>query len=481
MMTFFFTLLLAILAVEYFLYFPFIREGKKSLVVAQKSLRILSSKRISDHWKERVLIRYAQAIMKSTIYLALLLFSLLACMSSSAFLWDKWFNPKPTTIETLANPMSWAWMTVFATIYFYARNRFILLPNKSDYSFGDRLLHRLALGSPLIGRISFDIDQALAKNNRGKQEKSPVFICALARAGTTILMRTLYDTGKFRSLTYRDMPFVLMPGIWKRFSKSFYQYKAEEERAHGDGIGVNFDSPEAFEEVLWRVFSSDEYLYEDHLSPYSANTEMIHRFQQFVSLVISSADEPHQQRYLSKNNNNILRLGSIRQAFPDALIIVPFRDPIQHAISLFHQHKQFCATHKADPFSCNYMKWLGHHEFGGTHRPFQFGDRWAVKAKDHRPENINYWLALWINTYRYLLETAQQDIFFVSFEELCRDPQHTISMLFSRANLVEGYFSIEEKIRAPKVKQDDNIEQELKKQALQTYHDLSVTYDLRDE
>lgn len=54
-------------------------------------------------------------------------------------------------------------------------------------------------------------------------------------------------------------------------------------------------------------------------------------------------------------------------------------------------------------------------------------------------------------------------------------------MLFSRANLVEGYFSIEEKIRAPKVKQDDNIEQELKKQALQTYHDLSVTYDLRDE
>ena len=144
------------------------------------------------------------------------------------------------------------------------------------------------------------------------------------------------------------------------------------ERAHGDGIEVNFDSPEAFEEVFWKVFSSDEYLYEDRLSPYSANIETTLLFQQFVSRVISSADQPQQQRYLSKNNNNILRLGSIRQAFPDALIIVSFREPIQHAISLFHQHTKFCATHKADQFSYNYMKWLGHHEFGGTHRPFQF-------------------------------------------------------------------------------------------------------------
>jgi len=468
-----FALLLAILAVEYFSYLPFIREGEKSLVIARKSVRILSSNRISDHWKERALIRYAQAVMKSSLYLALMLSGLLVWMSVGAFLLDRWFNPKPTTVETLTSPIGWAWMTVVTTIYLYARKRFVVLSNRSEYSFGDRLLHRLALGSPLIGRISLEIDQALAKNNRNEQEESPVFICALARAGTTILMRTFYDTGYFRSLTYRDMPFVLMPGIWKRLSKSFHQHKAEEERAHRDGIGVNYDSPEAFEEVFWKVFSSDNYLYEDHLSPYSANAEMIHRFQQFVSQVISSADQPHQQRYLSKNNNNILRLCSIRQAFPDALIIVPFRDPIQHAISLCHQHTQFSAIHEADPFSYNYMKWLGHHEFGAIHRPFQFGDRWAVKAKDHRPGNINYWLALWINTYRYLLETAPQDTALVSFEELCREPQQTISMLFSKANLAKDDFHIQEKIRAPKVKQDGNIEQKLKRQALQTYRDLS--------
>ena len=264
-------------------------------------------------------------------------------------------------------------------------------------------------------------------------------------------MRTFYDTGAFRSLTYRDMPFVLMSGIWKRLSQSFYWHKAEEMRVHGDGIKVNFDSPEAFEEVFWKVFSSDKYLYEDHLSPYAANAEVIHRFQQFVSLVIESPDDPYQRRYLSKNNNNILRLSSIRQAFPDALIIVPFRDPIQQAISLFRQHTRFCAIHETDPFSCKYMKWLGHHEFGATHRPFQLGNKWQVTAKDHRSVNINYWLALWINVYQYLFETAPQDAVFLSFEELCREPQQTTSMLLSKANLVKDDFSIEEEIRKPKL------------------------------
>ncbi|NMW21431.1 MAG: hypothetical protein HKK67_07330 [Chlorobiaceae bacterium] len=74
----------------------------------------------------------------------------------------------------------------------------------------------------------------------------------------------------------------------------------------------------------------------------------------------------------TSNNNNILRLGSFRQAFPDALIIVPFREPVQQAISLLQQHTQFWAMHERDSFSRYYMEWLGHHEFGRTHRPFLF-------------------------------------------------------------------------------------------------------------
>ena len=466
--------LLAIVTVEYFRHLPFGRAVEDLLGVAQKSLGVLHSKRISDHWKERVLLRYAQLIMGSTLSLTLLLSGLFVLMVLGAFLLDTIFAPKPSTMDTLVRPIGWLWMTVVASAYYYAVNRYSVVSKVSDYSLGDRVLHRLALGSPLIGRISFDIDQTVAKLRVGRKEESPVFISGLARAGTTILMRTFYETGEFRSLTYRDMPFVLMPNLWKVLSTAFQKNQIAKERAHGDGIEVNFDSPEAFEEVFWKTFLADDYLFKDHLSPHAPNTEVIDQFRHFVSHVVLSADHPEQQRYLSKNNNNVLRLGSIRKAFPAALIIVPFRDPVQQAISLLKQHTQFCVMHKRDKFSRDYMEWLGHHEFGGTHRPFQFGERWRVTPIQNEPENINYWLALWINTYNYLLETASKDTLFLCFEELCREPQKVMSSLFTMANISVDNISIEGKFRAPSVMQVEAVNEALQQQALQIYRDLSV-------
>ena len=120
-----FASLLTILSVEYFLYLPFLREGEKLLDVTHKSVRTLSSKRISDHWKKRILIHYAHSIMKSTFYLIFMLSSLLVLMSVGAFLLDEWIKPKPYTIAMLVSPIGWVWMTIVASVYLYARNRFV--------------------------------------------------------------------------------------------------------------------------------------------------------------------------------------------------------------------------------------------------------------------------------------------------------------------------------------------------------------------
>jgi hypothetical protein len=55
-----------------------------------------------------------------------------------------------------------------------------------------------------------------------------------------MLLRTLYRTGEFESLTYRDMPFVLMPQLWAAVSKPHYKAGIAAERAHGDSILVDF-------------------------------------------------------------------------------------------------------------------------------------------------------------------------------------------------------------------------------------------------
>ena len=115
--------------------------------------------------------------------------------------------------------------------------------SRSDYSFGDRLLHRIVLGLPWVGKASFDIDGLLTRKFHETASVKHVFISGLARAGSTILMRTFYQTGLFRSLTYRDMPFVLMPGLWQQVVKLSRKKGALRQRAHGDGISVDYDSP----------------------------------------------------------------------------------------------------------------------------------------------------------------------------------------------------------------------------------------------
>jgi hypothetical protein len=265
-------------------------------------------------------------------------------------------------------------------------------------------------------RLSDDIDGALTKKFEKRTDSSHVFICGLARAGTTMLMRAFYETGQFRSLTYRDMPFVLMPSVWRTLTQTFQKRGSLQQRAHGDGIKVDFDSPEAFEEVFWRTYAGQDYIHDNYLVPHVASEDLIAKFCDYVGRIIQGTQGIEQDRYLSKNNNNILRLSSIHAAFPRASIIIPFRDPIEQSISLLEQHQRFCDIHQNDKFSYKYMEWLGHYEFGLTQRPFYFNEDTNLGQVGTPSKGINYWLNLWNSTYKYLLEEARGNTFFLAMK-----------------------------------------------------------------
>lgn len=345
----------------------------------------------------------------------------------------------------------------------------------NDYNFGARLLHRLALGSPLLGKMSLEMDSLMSKPRPAPAGPAGphVFISGLARAGTTVLMRSFYSSGHFRSLTYRDMPFVMMPGLSKRLFGRFYTHSEARERAHGDGIAVDFDSPEAFEEVFWRTFSGAEYIFEDCLRPYTVDHEVIEQFRSYVANVVGSADDPRQQQYLSKNNNNILRLGAIRRAFPSALIIIPFRDPGQQALSLLQQHVQFCARGEADAFSVQYMEWLGHHEFGTGHKPFRFASPVTRAGESCSASDVNYWMTIWIASYEHLLLTAPADAVFVSFERLCDRPDVVLRHLFDMAGVAGDAAAKDQSIHPPKQHRVDGLDPYLRERAEAVYARLS--------
>lgn len=351
----------------------------------------------------------------------------------------------------------------------------------SDYNFSDKLMHYLVLGVPLITKVSFELDDLLVthKGPNPLNEKH-VFISGLARAGTTILMRTFFETGRFQSLTYRDMPFVLMPNLWKKLSQSFQKQQAAKERAHGDGIQVNFDSPEAFEEVFWQTFSGKDYIFDKGLHPHHVSQELIEQFRLYIRRILANANSPEQSRYLSKNNNNILRLSAIQKAFPKSLILIPFRNPLQHAISLFNQHQKFCQRHATDKFSYHYMHWLGHHEFGITHKPFVFENETHFSLADYETTDINYWLNLWTNTYDYLLKNAPSNSAFVCFEDLCEFPVKTLSYLFESMDLLLDENQLNQTFNIPPTKAAEGLNENLKNQAQEIYQALRKLTKLSD-
>lgn len=290
------------------------------------------------------------------------------------------------------------------------------------YGRAARLLHRIVLGYAPLGELLLDLDSALSRPDtaavRGGRH---LFIAGLPRSGSSALLRRLYASGDFVSPTYRDMPFVLAPGLWRGLQRRVggrgRPAMAPRPRAHGDGLAHDYDTPEAFEEVFWRVLDAHAYRRRDRLLPHAPAPEIEAAFLRFIGVLLASRERPN-GRYLSKNNGNILRLPALGRLLPASLLLVPFRDPMQQARSLRRQHQRAVATARADPFVGAYMGWLGHHAFGPARRSHDLGGG----ENPHPPTETAHWLWLWNQVYGWLLERAPADTLFVAYEDLCDGP-----------------------------------------------------------
>ena len=301
-----------------------------------------------------------------------------------------------------------------------------------DYSFADRAVHRIAFATlPAQVALADLEDKLYADRLEGIDEPVPLFITALPRAGTTLLLELCDALPEYCSHTYRDMPFVLCPMLWQRFSGRFQQADAARERAHGDGMMVSADSVEAFEEIIWKFFWKPHYQ-QDRIVPWGALEQ--EDFRDFLSRhlrKIIALREPAAgvtPRYLSKNNANVARLRGLGELYPQSMFLVPFRDPLQHAASLLRQHLRFLEVHDEDKFARFYMAAIGHHDFGANFRPLDF-DGWLAGRKSADATTLDFWLEYWTACYGHVLAWAQAadsetraPIHLVSYDRLVAEP-----------------------------------------------------------
>lgn len=265
------------------------------------------------------------------------------------------------------------------------------------------------------------------------------------------------------------MPFVVAPNLWKTVSRGLIIKKEKEKRSHGDDIYINYDSPEAFEEIFWKLFSRKDYIKEDRLLIQEIDSDLFDKYKKFTNNVLI---QNNNKRYLVKNNNNLIRLKNLHKKFPGAFFIIPFRNPFDQSNSLLLQHKKFKEIHKKDKFTLKYMNWLGHFEFGQNFKPFFFNNTSLPKNKEEL-NDINYWLRYWGSAYDYILAEYSDFAIFIDHDNLCKNPKETFKLLGDKIKIEkETLNKFIPEIRPAHNYKEQNFNQELYKKSEEIYKRL---------
>lgn len=291
---------------------------------------------------------------------------------------------------------------------------------------------------------------------------APIYVSGLARSGSTILLEMLADQNDTASHTYGDFPFLFTPCWWNMVAKLLPGQSSQmQERAHGDGIHINQNSPEAMEEMLWMSFFKQ--LHTTAESNVLSGNTYNQAFEQFYRDHIKKILHIRKaSRYLAKANYNVTRLAYLIRLFPDARFIIPVRHPVAHVESLIRQHARFTMAAENNPRVISQMEAGGHFEFGPHRIPIHTGDnarmQQVIEAWEEGNEAKGYALQ-WSMVYDYLHVLRQNDsavkaaTMLIPFEECCKKPHESLENLFAHCQLQIQHSTLAEKaskIHAPR-------------------------------
>jgi len=273
---------------------------------------------------------------------------------------------------------------------------------------------------------------------------APIYVAGLARAGTTIALEILASHRDVATHRYCDFPPVFTPWWWNWFvERSRRGPLVAAERTHQDGLMVTADSPEAREEAIWMAFFRDAHdPARSSVLDRDADNPAFERFyREHIRKLLAARGR---RRYLSKGNYNVTRIGYLHNLFPDARFVVPVRDPVWHVASLMKQHELFCAGERGNPRAVDYMRRVGHFEFGLDLRPINSGDDEMIaeiQALWRHGEDVRGWARYWAMIYGHVADILERDpalreaTMVLRYEHLCERPEETMRRLLAHCLL----------------------------------------------
>jgi hypothetical protein len=272
----------------------------------------------------------------------------------------------------------------------------------------------------------------------------PVYVCGLARSGSTLLHEIVAAHRGVATHRVKDYPMVFTP-FWWRQAIARQKPAPPRERAHRDRVMISPESPDALEEMLWMAFFPrchdvrfSHLLTEDDRHP---GFEALYRSHLKKLLLSERAG-----RYVAKANYHVARLPYLLRLIPDARFLLPVRSPITHVASLLRQQRWFSQGQRQHPRALAFMRRSGHFEFGLDRRPMNLGQREAVQRILDAwaiGDEVRGLARYWDMTYAYLARLLDSDArvksaaLVVRFERLCAAPAETIGAVRGHCRLAE--------------------------------------------
>lgn len=274
--------------------------------------------------------------------------------------------------------------------------------------------------------------------------RKPIYITGLARSGTTILLEMLSKHPDLAAHQYKHLVMPYLP-YWFGLMLNKLKISTESfERFHQDRIIIDQDSPEAVEEIIWQKFFTD--LHNEKVSNILSPDLNHPKFELFYRNHIQKLLLGQRAtRYLAKNNYNITRLEYLFKLFPKASFLIMVRNPINQIASLIKQHNLFLKMEEKNPYMTDWLRLLGHHEFGVGLKCINIGNTAQLfKIKElmrKKKTNVKAWAYYWDYLYNYianLLETnskLRNATLVVRYTDLCENSDETINKILNHTQL----------------------------------------------
>jgi hypothetical protein len=284
-----------------------------------------------------------------------------------------------------------------------------------------------------LGRLESNL---LAQELRAVSVTMPVYVCGLARSGSTLLHEIVSSPPGVATHRMKDYPMVFTPYWWRQATAGL-RPTAPRERAHRDKVLVSPASPDALEEMLWMAFfpRCHDPLVSNQLAASSHHPAFEDFYRAHLRKLLLAEQAT---RYVAKANYHVARLPYLVRLFPDAKFVLAVRAPVSHIASLMRQHEWFSQGHRKYPRSLSFMQRSGHFEFGRDRRPMNLGDGERVQEVRRAwaaGEEVRGWACYWDMVYDHLARVLADDaqvraaVRVVRFEDLCDAPAETIRTL----------------------------------------------------